>query len=296
MEVKNNEMAIFETHAHLDFFYDEENQDVLKRLMDDCEKSGISRIVIPPISFESNLRIAHMVNEYNKNNEGVKLYQAVGIHPREAINVMYNKNRMEQLQKMCDSKQVVAVKTGLDFCKTKLQQHQRQNQIAWFKENVKMASRLSKPLILHIREAWNEFKVAWEEVTKELGRENLPTTVIHCFNSRDYDETIELEKSGISYFGIGGKIFTEPILRETVRHLEIENIVLETDSPYLKPEQYVIPKYIDDFMAEISSKLKNPNTPLSLVIIAEEIARIKDMGVEEVIKITSKNAEKLFRV
>ena len=49
-------------------------------------------------------------------------------------------------------------------------------------------------------------------------------------------------------------------------------------------------------MAGTSSKLKNPNTPLSLVIIAEEIARIKDMGVEEVIKITSKNAEKLFRV
>ena len=159
-----------------------------------------------------------------------------------------------------------------------------------------MASRLNKPLILHIREAWNEFKVAWEEVTKELGRENLPTTVIHCFNSRGYDETIELEKGGISYFGIGGKIFTDTILRETVKHLEIENIVLETDSPYLKPEQYVTPKYIDDFMAEISSKLKNPNTPLSLVIIAEEIARIKDMGVEEVIKITSKNAEKLFRV
>lgn len=278
------------------FFYDEENQDVLKRLMDDCEKSGISRLVIPPISFESNLRIAHMVNEYNKNNEGVKLYQAVGIHPREAINVMYNKNRMEQLQKMCDSKQVVAVKTGLDFCKTKLQQHQRQNQITWFKENVKMASRLNKSLILHIREAWNEFKVVWEEVTEELGRENLPTTVIHCFNSRDYEETIELEKDGISYFGIGGKIFTDPILRETVKHLEIENIALETDSPYLKPEQYVTPKYIDDFMAEISSKLKNPNTPFSLVIIAEEIARIKEMEVEEVIKITSKNAEKLFRV
>ena len=105
-----------------------------------------------------------------------------------------------------------------------------------------------------------------------------------------------MEKGGISYFGIGGKIFTDPILRETVKHLEIENIVLETDSPYLKPEQYVTPKYIDDFIAEISSKLKNPNTPLSLVIIAEEIARIKDMGVEEVIKITSKNAEKLFRV
>ena len=49
-------------------------------------------------------------------------------------------------------------------------------------------------------------------------------------------------------------------------------------------------------MAEISSKLKNPNTPLSLVIIAEEIARIKEMEVEEVIKFTSKNAEKLFKV
>lgn len=296
---ENIKLSIFETHAHLDFFSNEKtfNQCVLKKLIVDCKKNGISKFVIPPISFESNFRIAQIIKEFNQNSQKNKgmLYQAVGLHPREAINVIYSKDKIEQLQQMCALEQVVAIKTGLDFCKTKLQQHQRQNEIVWFKENVKMASRLLMPLILHIREAFDDFRVAWKEVMEEIGRENLPVTVIHCFNSRDYNETLELINSGIAYFGIGNKIFTDPILRETVKHLKIENVVLESDSPFLRPEQYVPPQYINDFISETSNKLKNPNTPLSLPIIAQEIANIKNMSIEEVIKKTTRNAEKLFK-
>lgn len=277
---------IFETHAHLDFFAN--NSSIFDKICSDCFKKNIPKIVVPPISFNSNFVISDLIKGYNN------IYQVIGLHPKEAINTILTNNRKNQLLNLYkESTNIVAIKTGLDFSKTKLQEAQIKNQIDAFKKLTIMAAELNLALVLHIRDAWEIFCIEWEEIFTNSNLK-IPQTVVHCYNERNVEETKYSISQNINFFGIGGKIFTDSILRATVQELPLEHIVLETDSPYLKPNAYTPPEYVFEYEKKLHKKVKGLNTPQSLPLIAGEIANIKGIPVEDVIEQTYKNAMELF--
>lgn len=286
---------IFETHAHLDFFDNGEKDSIFFKLWKSCVENQVTKIVIPPISFESNFVIADLLKGKYQNC----IYQAIGLHPKSAINTVLTNNKKEQLLKLYQQNDnVVAVKTGLDFSKTKLQNTQIQHQIDSFRKLVYMAAELKLAVILHIRDAWSEFLDVWDEMVERLHTDNLevPQTVVHCYNQRNLVQTKNIISKGIQFLGIGGKIFTDLQLREILKEIPLENIVLETDSPYLKPPEYNTPQWISEYAEYNNKKVKEINTPQSLVMIANEIANIKKVTVEQVINTTYNNSVELFRL
>ena len=155
------------------------------------------------------------------------------------------------------------------------QDPEKEVQHNWFREQLRLAHEVNLPVIIHSREAAADtYKIMKEEKADQL------SGVIHC-----YSYTKETARDYLKwnyYFGIGGVITFQNAkkLKEAVEYIPIENIVLETDSPYLAPVPY----------------RGKRNSSLNLPMIAQAIADLKKMDVEKVIEITSQNAKKLYRL
>ena len=289
------ENALFETHAHLDTFEDKE---LLKNVIEDSKNAGIKKIVVPAISYESNFYIRDLF--YKEEFTG-KIYQAVGLHPKCAINEPWNKNKKTEFERLLENKNVVAIKTGLDFAKTKLLTEQKYRQIVFLEYFINLAANRNLPLVFHIRDALDEFVETWNRVIKELNNKNLktPKAEIHCYNGVSWKKTQELISMGICYFGIGGKI-TKTVenfdkdLFDAVKNLPKENILLETDTPYIFPEGYTMPLYLREFLEKNNKKSNKLNVPSTLVDVASKIAGIRNTSYSEIAEITYNNACDFF--
>lgn len=225
------------------------------------------------------------------------LYASVGVHPtrtfRYAVRDWKGKPserrlslwEMRKLEKYLDHPAVVAVgETGLDYHQPRREQH-RLRQKLWFLWQLRLADQRGLPLILHIREAD-------EDALRILKRhrKKLHGGVCHCFGgspaaARSYTEL------GLK-LGIGGALLAEDSektrqLEQAVRETSLENILLETDGPYVKP-----------FCPELSKKevKKARNTSLILPAVAERIAFLQGISAEEVERVTTENALRLFGI
>lgn len=269
-----------DTHTHLDlktFNYIREN------LIDEMFKEyNIEAVVNPAISFESNLQMREKLGKYSN------IYYATGIHPTRIPTPCKQETRkriVEELKRYAmESKNVAIGETGLDLHKPEfLTPEIMEAQEWWFEQHILLSYELALPLILHIRDC--EEKKMVDEIALGILRRNLPNKktykgVVHCFSS-DLEVAKEYIKLGFS-IGIGGKITykNESILKEVVKSISLENILLETDSPFVLPEGCY-------------GKI---NTPHNLNIIANEIAEIKEVSVEMVEAITFANAKQLFGI
>ena len=168
---------------------------------------------------------------------------------------------------MLDNNKVVAIgEIGLDYYWNK---DNRNIQIEVFKKQLELASKYNLPVIIHSRDAVGDVY----NILKEYNVRG----VIHAF-SGSYESAMEFIKIGFK-LGIGGVItFKNCKLKEVISKLKLEDIVLETDSPYLTP---------------VPNRGKR-NSPLNLIYIAEYISKLKCVSVEEVISTTNKVACELF--
>ena len=142
-------------------------------------------------------------------------------------------------------------------------------QKALFKKQIELAKRCSLPIIIHTRDATDD--------TIKILKETRTKGVIHCFSGSKETANIYI-KMGFK-LGIGGVLtFTNSHLKDVIKEINIENLVLETDSPYLAPEPVRGSK----------------NEPSNIVYIARKLAAIKQISEEEVAKITTKNAIEMF--
>ena len=203
-----------------------------------------------------------------KKHENV--YGAIGIHPCDAKENW--KKEFDQIKNILPNKKIVALgETGLDFFHKPFF---AQRQIDLFKAHIETAIEQNLPIIIHSRNAMDEVLKTIEPYKNES------TGVFHCFS-----ESAEIAKTILEwnfYMGFGGPI-TYPKneqLRDTVKDLPLEAILLETDAPFLPPQEY----------------RGKENHPCYIPIIAKEIARIKNISVEEVESATTKNAEALFGI
>ena len=222
------------------------------------------------------------------------LFVAIGVHPTRSFHYcrldkhgnrihyeLHWKERKE-LNRYAEHPSVVAIgETGLDYHIPEEEQH-RFCQKRWFLYQLKLAHKKHLPVILHIREAH-------EDALKMLKRHRklLCGGVCHCFKG-----SVETASQYVSLglkLGIGGSLLQNTPeskqLEQTVAQMPLENFLLETDGPFVKPE---CPELPDKQFA------KARNTSLILPAVAKRIAQLKGISFDEVVRVTSENAVKLF--
>lgn len=253
---------IFESHAHYDDeAFDEDREELLTSL----REHGIDKVVNVGASLDSCKITLQLMKQYPF------IYGAMGVHPSETGTL--DEENFMWLREQCAVDKVVAVgEIGLDY---HWQEPEVQVQKLWFERQMELAREVKLPVIIHSREAAKDTLDMMQALNAgEIGG------VVHCF-SYTKETARECLEMGF-YFGIGGVITFQNAkkLKEAVEYIPIENILLETDSPYLAPEPY----------------RGKRNSSLNLPYVAREIAAIKGMTYEEVVEVTERNAQRLFRI
>jgi len=251
-------MKIVDTHCHIDDRqFDEDRDDILK---------GISESMEFIVNIGCDLDSSEKSVNYAKNKKF--MYAVVGIHPTEIKN--YNEETEKKIEELLKEDKVVAVgEIGLDY-HWMVTDKEHQKEI--FIRQMELAKRSKKPVVIHSRDAMEDTLNILEKYPDVRG-------IFHCFPG-----SIEsaLKISDRYYFGIGG-VLTFKNSRKTVEFLkkvDINRVVLETDSPYLSPVPF----------------RGKRNTPLNVKYVAEKIAEIKGIPFEKVIEITTKNAKEIYNI
>lgn len=249
---------MIDTHSHIDML---ENPDLTVR---NSVEAGVEYIIVPSAS-EDNF--GAVIDLCNKHNE---IYGALGVHPEDVLkfNDKTAKNIFELTQK---NEKIIAIgEIGLDYYwdKTNIE---RQKEI--FKAQLEIALSLNLPVLIHDREAHNDTF----EILKKAG---IKKAIMHCFSGG-----VDFAKKCIDegwLLGIGGVVTfkNSKKIKEVVKEISIEKIVLETDAPYLTPHP---------FRGE-------ENSPEYLKFVIKEIAYIKDLPYETVERITTQNAKEFFNL
>lgn len=251
---------IFDTHAHYDdFAFDVDREEKLSLLPND----NIYAVINAGADIKSSKKSINLSENYPY------IYAAVGIHPENISNIP--NDYIFQLEKLIlSSKKIVGLgEIGLDYHYTK---ENKQQQKDLFESQVKLAIKHDLPVIVHDREAHGD--------TLEILKKYKPKGVVHCF-SGSLEMAKEVIKMGM-YIGVGGVVTFKNAKNAVyvVENISLENIVLETDAPYMSPVPFR-GKRCD------SSYIK---------YTAEKISEIKNIELNEVFEITKQNAKNLFGV
>lgn len=254
-------ISLIDTHAHID------GRDFLpdfSEMLQRAESAGLSRIITVGADLESSRLAVELAGRHDH------IYCAVGIHPHDAERVTGRCYDVVRDLATGNRKVVAIGEIGLDFFRNR---SPREDQEKVFRRFIRLARELSLPIIVHDRDAHlRVMAILREEKASDVGG------VLHCF-SGDLAMARECEEMGF-YLSIPGTV-TYPNneqLRDVVRGVKIERLLLETDCPYLSP---------------VPHRGKR-NEPSFVRLTAEKVAELKGLSLEDVGRITSLNAERLF--
>jgi TatD DNase family protein len=253
---------LFDSHAHIDDGrFDRDRDDVIRT----AKENGIAYILNPGACFETSVRAVELAQEYDI------IYAAVGVHPHNAKDM--DDITLELLRGLSKKPKVKAIgEIGLDF---HYDHSPRDLQRKWFRKQIQLAHEVKLPIIIHDREANEEvFKILKEEKAFDTG------VVMHC-----YSGSAELARQYIrlgAYISIAGPITYNNARKtvEVVRNIPLEYLFIETDSPYLTP---------------VPHRGKR-NDSSNVRYVAEKVAEIKGIEVDEVALKTTENAKKFFNI
>ena len=267
MLIKNNMIKYIDTHSHLpfkEFDYDRES------VLEEMKEKGIATIAIGTDYEESKKAIA--LAEANES-----IFASVGFHPADN---RVEKFEYEKFLEIAKNKKVVAIgECGLDYFHNKNDQEDILKQVKLFKEHIKLAVEVDKPLMLHVRPFQNND--TYDDVIKILVEEK-----------KNYGDKVR----GNFHFFVGDVVTAKKILdigftvsfsgvitfakdyEEVVRFVPLDKMHAETDSPYVAPAQH----------------RGKRNSPVYVTYIVDKISEIKELNVEEVREQLLKNAKNLF--
>lgn len=271
-----------DTHAHLTFpDYKDELKDVLKR----ARTAGVSTIV----NIGSGRGLEDNKASLKLAKSDGEIYSTIGFHPHDASEILLGSKNAKKadkdpfaiIEKLAKDPKVVAVgEIGLDYhylaADKKTFAAKKADQIECFVRQLALAKKLKLPIIIHDREAHNDTLFA---VKSEKGAEF--GGVMHCFSG-----DVELAKKVLDlgmYISITGAVTFKKkaeVLQDVVRCVPIEKLLIETDCPFIAPEPY-------------RGKI---NEPAHVVLVAKKIAELKGLSLEDVGRITSLNARRLFHL
>ena len=244
-----------DTHCHLS----REDYGDIDKVIEENKNANIDKIVVSGCSRESIEEVMDLKDRYDM------VYVTIGYHPEYADTV--SQSDLDYLKSLLGEKKIIGIgEIGLDYHYTK---DTKDKQIWLFEEQLKIAEEFNLPVVIHSRDATQD--------TINTLKKYKVKGIIHCFSG-----SLETAKIYISMgflLGIGGVVtFKNSKLKDVVKEIPINSIVLETDSPYLTPVPY-------------RGKV---NSSKYLEYIAKFIAEVKNISVEELAEITSKNAYSLF--
>lgn len=253
---------IIDSHAHLD---DEAFASDREELLNKLKENNIGMVMNISAGMESAKTSLALAEKYDF------IYTSMGIHPCECTDLTED-NFREIVRNLKHEKVKAVGEIGLDYY---WDNPDRKVQEYWFRRQLQLAGEYKLPIIIHSRDAAADtYKIMKEE------RADLLEGVIHC-----YSYTKETARDYLNwnyYFGIGG-VVTFPNakkLKEAVEYIPLSNILLETDSPYLSPVPF----------------RGKRNSPLNLDLIAQAIADIKNITKDEVIRVTTENTKRLYKI
>lgn len=256
-------MEFIDTHAH---YYAEEFDLDRTEGIQRAKENHISKILLPNIDVESINPLLNLC----KTNPGL-FYPMLGLHPS------YVKEdwefQLKEIKKQIDENSIIAIgEIGMDLYwdKTFIEEQK----IA-FSLQIDWAIERKLPIVIHARESFKEiFEILDAKICSEL------SGVFHCFTGSDFEVQKILSYENF-YFGIGGVItYKNSQLPEVVKTIPLSKIVIETDSPYLPPTPF----------------RGKRNEPSYLIHVAEKLASIFEIGLDEISGITTENATKLFQL
>ncbi|HJP18072.1 MAG TPA: YchF/TatD family DNA exonuclease [Nitrospinota bacterium] len=253
---------LIDSHVHLEMpQFDEDRKEVINRFL----VNGVGLIINIGSSLENSKKAVELARKHKF------IYATVGIHPHDIKNA--NAQTYAEIETLLKNEKVVAVgETGLDYYKN----YSPHNvQVEGFKRHIQIAKKHNKPIIVHCREAEDEvLSILKNESAKEIGG------IIHCFSGsmQFADECLNLG----FYISFSGNI-TYPKaknLREVVKIVPSDRLLIETDAPFLSPQ----------------SKRGKRNEPAFVQYVAEKVAELKILSREDVERNISRNIHRLFGI
>ena len=247
---------MIDTHCHISIDY----YDDITMLIDKIKNSGVTKVIVNGCDMKSNLEVLKLVKQYDI------VYGAIGFHPTELDN--FSESDLDWLDEHINDNKIVALgEVGLDYHYDNTDKNQQKKV---FKKQLEIAKKHCKPVIVHSRDSIMD--------TYNILSEFNLKGVLHCF-SGSLEMALKFIELGY-LIGVGGVATYKNarVIVDIIKRIDLENIVLETDSPYLTPEPYRGSKNDSSFIP----------------IIAKKISEIKGVDISLVAKTTSDNACLLF--
>ena len=251
-------MKFVDTHCHLDDErFNEDREEVLKRIEEKME-------FVVNVGFD--LPSSKTSVEYS--NTYPFIYSAIGVHPTSISE--YNDEVEKELIELSKNKKVVAIgEIGLDYY---WMEDEKEVQKKGFRKQMRLAEKLNLPVIIHSRDAMADTIEILNEFPNVRG-------IVHCYPG-SFESAMNIPSN--YYFGVGGVLTFKNSKKtvEFVNKIDISKLVIETDSPYLTPVPF----------------RGKRNEPIYTEYVVKKIAEIKNIPVEEVLRITTENAKKIYEI
>ena len=246
-----------DTHCHI---YQEYYEN-LNEIVNNALKNKVNRLLNNGCDRKSNQEVLNLIAKYQN------MYGAIGIHPENVEE--YQKEDLSWLEKNLHNPKIIAIgEIGLDYHYTKENKEKQQHLL---EEQLKLAEKYHLPVIIHSREAT-------EDTINTLKKYKV-TGVIHSFSGSLETAKIYIKMGFL--LGINGVItFKNSKLKEVIKEISLDHIILETDSPYLTPEPFRGKK----------------NEPARILDIATFICDLKGVTLTELARITNSNIKRIFDI
>lgn len=253
---------LFDTHVHLNAEqFNEDLEEVISR----AKEAGVGRMVVVGFDRPTIERAMDQVEQYEF------LYASIGWHPVDAIDM--KEEDLAWIEELSSHPKVVALgEMGLDYHWDK---SPKDIQKEVFRKQIHLAKKVKLPIIIHNREATQDIvDILREEGAEEVGG------IMHCFSGSP-----EIARECVDmnfYISLGGPVTFKNAKKpkEVAKEIPLERLLIETDCPYLAPHP----------------NRGKRNEPAYVKLVAEQIAELKDISLEEVETVTTENANKLFNI
>ena len=255
-------MQFIDTHSHL---YSSQFDEDRTNAVNEAIAAGVSTILLPNISSEYTKGMLELCSEFPNN-----CFPMMGLHPCDVKEENIKEELAHVEEELVKGIYISVGEIGLDLYwdKTKLEIQKEA-----FIHQIKLAKKYKLPIAIHVRDSFAEAI----EIIEKLNDKNL-RGVFHCFTG-SVDDAQRVINLGGFYLGIGGVLtFKNSGLDKTIAEVDLQHLILETDAPYLAPTPF----------------RGKRNESKYIVNIAERLAKVYQINIEKVAKITTENAKKLF--
>jgi TatD DNase family protein len=265
VKITNHKMDLIDSHAHIDFPQFDDDRDAM---LDRARAAGVNTLLA--IGSGPGLEKLDAALPFAEQHDWV--YATVGTHPHEAKDL--TPTHLEQLGKLAQHPRVIAYgEIGLDYF---YDHSPRDVQQRVFQDQMALAAKAKLPLIIHCRDAWADCLDLLDKHWRATGLGG----ILHCFTSTLDDAKRGLDMGFLISFAGNSTYPKAQNLRDIAKALPLENILIETDSPFLAPQPY----------------RGTRNEPAYVGEVAKAIASVRNLPAEEVASATAANFRRFFRL